>query len=126
MLFRRYSFRAFRATTFCPLSNLRRPAAFPLTRKSKRKNDILPSPAVVKIPLYLNYLASTSSLKNMEIMEPIRGRRFTTQEGIDNAMREQVTRFTYGTANAETDGIQRLPHHLQRVVIVAGDCFEGL
>ncbi|GBN27527.1 hypothetical protein AVEN_121331-1 [Araneus ventricosus] len=36
------------AITICPLSNSLRSAAFPITRKSKCKNDYLPSPAAVK------------------------------------------------------------------------------
>lgn len=61
-----------------------------------------------------------------KIKEPLRGRRFATREDIANAVRQQVTRFTHGAANAEADGIQRLPHRWQRVVTVAGDYFEGL
>ncbi|GFW14907.1 uncharacterized protein TNCV_1563691 [Trichonephila clavipes] len=45
-----------------------------------------------------------------KIKKPVRGRRFTTRQDIDNAMRQQVTRFTNDAANAEADGIQRLPH----------------
>ncbi|GFV64566.1 histone-lysine N-methyltransferase SETMAR [Trichonephila clavipes] len=41
--------------------------------------------------------------------EPIRGRRFATRENIANAVRQQMARFTKGVANAEADGIQRLP-----------------
>ncbi|GFS99759.1 hypothetical protein TNCV_1095691 [Trichonephila clavipes] len=59
------------------------------------------------------------------IKEPIRGRRFATRENIANAVRQQVTRFTHGAANAETDGIQRLQHRWHRVVI-AGDYIERL
>ncbi|GFW39247.1 zinc finger protein 624 [Trichonephila clavipes] len=58
--------------------------------------------------------------------EPIHGRRFATQEDIANAVCQQVTRFTHGAANAEADGIQRLPHRWQRVVTVAEDYIEGL
>ncbi len=50
----------------------------------------------------------------------------STREDIANAVRQQVTRFRHGAANAETDGIQRLPHSWQRVVTAAGDYFEGL
>ncbi|GFU68007.1 uncharacterized protein TNCV_2823501 [Trichonephila clavipes] len=51
-----------------------------------------------------------------KIKEPIRGRRFVIPEDIANAVRQQVTRFTHGAANAEADGIQCLPHSWQRVV----------
>ncbi|GFW65576.1 uncharacterized protein TNCV_3549991 [Trichonephila clavipes] len=61
-----------------------------------------------------------------KIKEPIRGRRFATREDIPNAVRQQVTRFTHGVANAEVVGIQRLPHRWQRVMTVAGDYIEGL
>ncbi|GFW82307.1 uncharacterized protein TNCV_3817881 [Trichonephila clavipes] len=61
-----------------------------------------------------------------KIKEPIRGMRFATREDIANAVHQQVTQFTYGAANAEADGIQRLPHRWQRVVTVAGDYIEGL
>ncbi|GFU73386.1 histone-lysine N-methyltransferase SETMAR [Trichonephila clavipes] len=61
-----------------------------------------------------------------KIKEPIRGRWFATREDITNAVRQQVTRLTHAAANAEADGIQRLPHRWQRVVTIAGDCFEGL
>ncbi|GFT93179.1 uncharacterized protein TNCV_2710351 [Trichonephila clavipes] len=54
-----------------------------------------------------------------------RGRRFATGEDIANAVRQQVTRFTHCVANAEAGGIQSLPHHWQRVVIVAGDLIEA-
>ncbi|GFW21584.1 uncharacterized protein TNCV_4280991 [Trichonephila clavipes] len=56
-----------------------------------------------------------------KIKEPIHGRWFAAREDIANAMHQQVTRFTHGAANAEADGIQRLPHRWQRVVTVAGD-----
>ncbi|GFX93120.1 hypothetical protein TNCV_140641 [Trichonephila clavipes] len=52
--------------------------------------------------------------------EPIRGRRFSIRDNIDNAMRQQVTRF----ANAHS--IQRLPHSCQRVMTVEGDDIESL
>ncbi|GFS48036.1 uncharacterized protein TNCV_3599691 [Trichonephila clavipes] len=55
-----------------------------------------------------------------KIKEPIRSRRFATREDMANAERQQVTRFLHSAANAEADGIQRLPHHWQRVVTVAG------
>ncbi|GBM17644.1 hypothetical protein AVEN_202812-1 [Araneus ventricosus] len=42
-----------RAITICPLSNSLRSAAFPITRKSKCKNDYLPSPAAVKYHSHL-------------------------------------------------------------------------
>ncbi|GFV89094.1 uncharacterized protein TNCV_4912931 [Trichonephila clavipes] len=61
-----------------------------------------------------------------KIKELIRGRWFATREDIANAMRQQVTRLTYGVPNAESGGIQCLPHRWQRVVIVAGDYIEGL
>ncbi|GFW25355.1 uncharacterized protein TNCV_5089201 [Trichonephila clavipes] len=61
-----------------------------------------------------------------KIKEPILGRRFATREDIANVVRQQITRFTHGVANAEADGIQRLPHRWQRVVTVAGDYIEGL
>ncbi|GFV41478.1 uncharacterized protein TNCV_5016351 [Trichonephila clavipes] len=38
----------------------------------------------------------------------------------------EVTRFTHGAANAETDDIQRLPHRCRRVVTVSGDYINGL
>ncbi|GFU75734.1 uncharacterized protein TNCV_1651941 [Trichonephila clavipes] len=59
------------------------------------------------------------------IKERIRSRWFATREDIANAVLQQVTRLTHGAANAETDGIQRLPHRWQRVVTVAGDYIEG-
>ncbi|GFU95200.1 uncharacterized protein TNCV_4139841 [Trichonephila clavipes] len=62
----------------------------------------------------------------LKVKEPIRGRRFVTQEDIANAMRQQVTRFTHGVANAEANAIQRLPHCRQRVVTVAGDYIDDL
>ncbi|GBN05251.1 hypothetical protein AVEN_116382-1 [Araneus ventricosus] len=40
-----------RAITICPLSL--RSAAFPITRKSKCKNDYLPSPAAIKYHSHL-------------------------------------------------------------------------
>ncbi|GFX14231.1 uncharacterized protein TNCV_1767251 [Trichonephila clavipes] len=40
-----------------------------------------------------------------KIKEPIRGRRFATREDITNALRQQVTRFTHGEANAVADDI---------------------
>ncbi|GFQ97019.1 hypothetical protein TNCT_501861 [Trichonephila clavata] len=46
-----------------------------------------------------------------KIKEPICSRRLATREDIANALHQQVTRFTHGAANAEADGIQRLPHH---------------
>ncbi|GFT93381.1 uncharacterized protein TNCV_337461 [Trichonephila clavipes] len=49
----------------------------------------------------------------LNIKEPVHGWRFTTQEDIANAMHQHVTRFTHGAANAEADGIQRLPHRWQ-------------
>ncbi|GFR29430.1 uncharacterized protein TNCT_458041 [Trichonephila clavata] len=61
-----------------------------------------------------------------KIKEPICDRRFATREDIANAVCQHVTRFTHGAANAEADGIQRLPHRWQRVVTVAGDYIEGL
>ncbi|PRD37063.1 UNVERIFIED_CONTAM: hypothetical protein NCL1_06748, partial [Trichonephila clavipes] len=47
------------------------------------------------------------------IKEPIRGRWFATREDIANIVRQQVTRFTHGAANAEAGGIQRFPHRWQ-------------
>ncbi|GFW42455.1 uncharacterized protein TNCV_240521 [Trichonephila clavipes] len=61
-----------------------------------------------------------------KIKEPIRGRWFATREDIYNAVRQQATRFTHSAANAEVDGIQRLPHSWQCVVTVAGDFIEGV
>ncbi|GFS92737.1 uncharacterized protein TNCV_1161551 [Trichonephila clavipes] len=61
-----------------------------------------------------------------KIKEPMRGRWFATREDIANAVRQQVIRFTHGTANTEADGIQLLPHRWQRVVTVTGDYVEGL
>ncbi|PRD24858.1 UNVERIFIED_CONTAM: hypothetical protein NCL1_42570, partial [Trichonephila clavipes] len=60
------------------------------------------------------------------IKEPIRGRLFATQEDIANAVRQQVTRFTHGAANAEADGIQRLPHRWQSVETDAGTILGSL
>ncbi|GFW60353.1 uncharacterized protein TNCV_1844331 [Trichonephila clavipes] len=57
---------------------------------------------------------------------PMRGRRFATREDIANAVRQHVTLFTHGAANAKADGIQRLPHRWQHVVTVAGDYIDGL
>ncbi|GFT13012.1 HTH_48 domain-containing protein [Trichonephila clavipes] len=49
------------------------------------------------------------------------------QQGRVSTCDEQSSgRFTHGAANAEADGIQRLPHRWQCVVIVAGDYTEGL
>ncbi|GFX96108.1 uncharacterized protein TNCV_2289981 [Trichonephila clavipes] len=62
----------------------------------------------------------------LKIKEPICGRWFATRKDIANAVRQNVTRFTHGAANAEADGIQRLSHRWQRVVTVAGDYIEGL
>ncbi|GFU87094.1 histone-lysine N-methyltransferase SETMAR [Trichonephila clavipes] len=62
----------------------------------------------------------------LKIKEPIRGKRFATGEDIANAERRQGTLFTHCAANAEDDGIQRLQHRWQHVVIVAGDYIEGL
>ncbi|GFV61673.1 uncharacterized protein TNCV_188311 [Trichonephila clavipes] len=45
-----------------------------------------------------------------KIKEPIRGRRFAQREDIVNAVRRQMTRFTHGAGNTETDGIQHLLH----------------
>ncbi|GFW47961.1 histone-lysine N-methyltransferase SETMAR [Trichonephila clavipes] len=61
-----------------------------------------------------------------KIKELIRDRRFATREDIANAVREQVTRFTHGVANAEADGIQHLSHRWQREVTVVGYYTEGL
>ncbi|GFU47653.1 uncharacterized protein TNCV_3878451 [Trichonephila clavipes] len=61
-----------------------------------------------------------------KIKEKIRGRHFATREDIADDVHQQVTRFTHGAANAEVDGIQRLPHRWQRVVTVAGDYIESL
>ncbi|GFW37481.1 uncharacterized protein TNCV_860881 [Trichonephila clavipes] len=61
-----------------------------------------------------------------KIKELILGRRFVTREDIANAVRQQVTRFTLGAANAEADSIQRLPHRWQRVVTIAGDYTDVL
>ncbi|GFV30509.1 uncharacterized protein TNCV_944942 [Trichonephila clavipes] len=61
-----------------------------------------------------------------KIKEPKRSKRFATRENIANVVRQQMTRFTHGAANAEADGIQRLLHRWQRVVTVAGDYIEGL
>ncbi|GFV61391.1 uncharacterized protein TNCV_446071 [Trichonephila clavipes] len=60
-----------------------------------------------------------------KIKESIRGGRFATREDIANAVRQQVTRFTHGAANAEADGIKRFPHLWQRVATVAGDYIVG-
>ncbi|PSN37260.1 hypothetical protein C0J52_24790 [Blattella germanica] len=38
------------------------------------------------------------------IKEPLHGRRFATREDIANAVRQHMSRFTYGAANAEADG----------------------
>ncbi|GFQ88670.1 histone-lysine N-methyltransferase SETMAR [Trichonephila clavata] len=46
--------------------------------------------------------------------------RYATREDIANSVRQQATRFTYGGANAEADGIQRLPHRWKSGVIVEG------
>ncbi|PSN54341.1 hypothetical protein C0J52_16039 [Blattella germanica] len=61
-------------------------------------------------------------LKNLKVVlcihkikETQRGRRFGTREDIANAVRQQMTRFTHGAANAEADDIQRLQHRWQRV-----------
>ncbi|GFX21369.1 hypothetical protein TNCV_2253161 [Trichonephila clavipes] len=59
------------------------------------------------------------------IVEPIRGRWFATSEDIANVMRQQVTRFTQGAANAEADGTQQLSHRWPHVVTLAGDYIEG-
>ncbi|GFQ82429.1 HTH_48 domain-containing protein [Trichonephila clavata] len=48
------------------------------------------------------------------------------RQGLCQPVRQQVTRFTHGAANAETDGIQRLPHRWQLVVTLAGAYIEGL
>ncbi|GFW48454.1 uncharacterized protein TNCV_1110131 [Trichonephila clavipes] len=61
-----------------------------------------------------------------KIKEPIRGRWFTIREDIANAVRQQVTGFTHGVANAEAGGIRRLLHRWQCVVTVAGIYIEGL
>ncbi|GFU96361.1 uncharacterized protein TNCV_89381 [Trichonephila clavipes] len=61
-----------------------------------------------------------------KIKEPIRGRWFATREDFANIVRQQVTRFTHGAANAEAGGIHCLPHCWQRVVIVAVEYIEGL
>ncbi|GFX02686.1 uncharacterized protein TNCV_2011301 [Trichonephila clavipes] len=61
-----------------------------------------------------------------KIKEPIRGKRFATREEIANAVCQQVTQFTHGAANAESDGIQRLLHLWQRVVTVSGVYIESL
>ncbi|XP_035212735.1 histone-lysine N-methyltransferase SETMAR-like [Stegodyphus dumicola] len=61
-----------------------------------------------------------------KIKEPIRGRRFETRKDIANAVRQQMTRFARGAANAEADGIQQLPHLWQLMVTVARDYIEGL
>ncbi|PSN40220.1 hypothetical protein C0J52_12051 [Blattella germanica] len=50
-------------------------------------------------------------------------RRIATGEDIDNAVCQQMTRFTHGAENSEADGIQRFPHRWQRVVAVSGDYF---
>ncbi|GFS67677.1 uncharacterized protein TNCV_4363631 [Trichonephila clavipes] len=47
----------------------------------------------------------------LKIKEPLHGRRFATREEIANAVCQQVTQFTHNVANAETDGMLRLPHH---------------
>ncbi|GFQ66364.1 histone-lysine N-methyltransferase SETMAR [Trichonephila clavata] len=60
-----------------------------------------------------------------KITKPIRGRWFATLQDISNAVRQQVTRFTHGVANAEANGIQHLSHRWQRVVTVAGDYIKG-
>ncbi|GFY09150.1 hypothetical protein TNCV_4663411 [Trichonephila clavipes] len=59
---------------------------------------------------------------SQSIEESIRGRRFTTEEDIANAVRQKLTRFTYG----EADGIQRLQHRWQSGATVAGDYIERL
>ncbi|GFV60102.1 uncharacterized protein TNCV_3886201 [Trichonephila clavipes] len=61
-----------------------------------------------------------------KIKEPIRDKRFATREDIANAVRQQMTRFKHRAANTDADGIQRLLHRWQRVVIVAGDDVEDL
>ncbi|GFV40873.1 uncharacterized protein TNCV_1637571 [Trichonephila clavipes] len=61
-----------------------------------------------------------------KIKEPIHGKRFVTREDIANALRQQVTQFTHGAANAEVDGIQCLPHHWQHMMTVTRDYIEGL
>ncbi|GBN15730.1 hypothetical protein AVEN_135085-1 [Araneus ventricosus] len=55
-----------RAITICPLSNSLRSAAFPITRKSKCKNDYLTSPAAVK---YHSHLTTFSPRHPNEFIE---------------------------------------------------------
>ncbi|GFR09463.1 hypothetical protein TNCT_586951 [Trichonephila clavata] len=43
-----------------------------------------------------------------------------SQRSGSNTVRQQVNRFAHGAANAEADGIQRLPHRWQSVVTLAG------
>ncbi|GFT86763.1 mariner Mos1 transposase [Trichonephila clavipes] len=62
----------------------------------------------------------------LKVTEPISGRRFATREDIADAVRQQVTQFTHGAANAEVEGIQCLPHRWQRGVTTAGDYIEDL
>ncbi|GFW51003.1 uncharacterized protein TNCV_3592851 [Trichonephila clavipes] len=50
-----------------------------------------------------------------KIKEPIRGWWFATREDIVNAERQQVTRFTHGTANAKADGIFSASHIVESV-----------
>ncbi|PRD24016.1 UNVERIFIED_CONTAM: hypothetical protein NCL1_44877 [Trichonephila clavipes] len=71
------------------------------------------------------FLASTKICERIT-NEPIRGRWFATREDITNAVRQQVSRFPYGAANAEAGGIQHLPLRWQRAMIVAEDYIEDL
>ena len=61
-----------------------------------------------------------SGMQIHKIKEPLSGMRFTTQEDISIAVRQQMTRFTHGAAN----GIHRLSYRWQLEVTVAV-CTEG-
>ncbi|GFU10160.1 histone-lysine N-methyltransferase SETMAR [Trichonephila clavipes] len=61
-------------------------------------------------PPYSPYISPCNFDLIPKIKELIRDRRFATREDIANAVRQHVTRFKEGAENAETDGIQCLPH----------------
>ena len=52
----------------------------------------------------------------LKVKEPLRGRRFRTQDEIAAAVNHEMSKFTQG----EAGGIRRLPHRWQRTVDALG------
>ncbi|KAJ4429286.1 hypothetical protein ANN_26290 [Periplaneta americana] len=73
-------------------------------------NNALPYRTVARwVAAFQRGCEATSDLqwaRQPKVKEPLRGRRFGTRMDIANAVQQQMTRFTHGKENGETDGIQ--------------------